>query len=141
MTDKQLRKLSRAELVDIIFELQKNYKQLEDEYKEVREALDRKELIMSNAGSIADAAIQINGVLEAAQAAADQYLRSLKAANEDASKIISDAHDEGKRIVSEANEKAKMMDEAAGQRADSIWTQIQSRTNEMLYPKNLENYC
>ena len=141
MTDKQLRKLSRAELVDIIFELQKNYKQLEDEYKEVREALDRKELIMSNAGSIADAAIQINGVLEAAQAAADQYLRSLKAANEDASKIISDAHDEGKRIVSEANKKAKMMDEAAGQRADSIWTQIQSRTNEMLYPKNLENYC
>ena len=141
MTDKQLRKLSRAELVDIIFELQKNYKQLEDEYKEVREALDRKELIMSKAGSIADAAVQINGVLEAAQAAADQYLQSLKAASEDASKIISDAHDEGKRIVSEANEKAKMMDEAAGQRADSIWTQIQSRTNEMFYPKNMENYC
>ena len=36
-------------------------------------------LLLSEAGSIAEAALRLNGVFEAAQAAADQYLDSVRA--------------------------------------------------------------
>lgn len=79
MTEKQLKRLGRAELVDIIYELQKQNQQKEQECQALRDALQKRELILSRAGSIAEAALQINGVLEAAQAAADQYLLSVRA--------------------------------------------------------------
>ncbi len=79
MTEKQLKRLGRAELVDIIYELQKQNQQKEQECQALRDTLQKRELILSRAGSIAEAALQINGVMEAAQAAADQYLLSVRA--------------------------------------------------------------
>lgn len=84
MTDKELRRLSRAELVDIIFELQKRCEECYGTIDKLQKALDEKELRMAKAGSIAEAAVQINGVLEAAQAAAEQYLLSIRAAEKTA---------------------------------------------------------
>lgn len=81
MTDKEFRKLSRSELVDIIFELQQRYERLQRENNRLKEALQKRELDIENAGSLADAVMAINGVFEAAQAAADQYLLSVKAKN------------------------------------------------------------
>lgn len=139
MTDKELRKLSRAELVDIIFALQTDYRNLEQEYKELQTEYERKEIIISNAGSIAEAAIQINGVLEAAQAAAEQYIHSVKAASEGAAHIISEAEAKRERIVSEAHEKIMMMDAAAGERADLFWMEVQNKTSEMFHPNKCGN--
>ncbi len=78
MTDKELRHLSRAELIDIIYELQKRNNEKEAQMQEMRNALDERTLRISKAGSIAEAAISVNGVVEAAQAAAEQYLASIR---------------------------------------------------------------
>lgn len=82
MTDKEFRKLSRSELIDIIFELQQRYETIQNENNRLKKALEKRELNIANAGSLADAVIKINGVFEAAQAAADQYLLSVKAQSE-----------------------------------------------------------
>ena len=79
MTDRELRRLSRAELVDIIYELQNRNQQCEAEMEKLQKALDDKILKLSSAGSIAEASLKLSGVFEAAQAAADQYLASLEA--------------------------------------------------------------
>ena len=79
MADTQLRHLSRLELIDIIYELQKQNQAAAEEIEQLRKALDEKELRLANAGSIAEAALSLNGVFEAAQAAADQYLLSVRA--------------------------------------------------------------
>ena len=79
MTDRELRRLSRAELVDIIYELQNRNQQSEAEMEKLQKALDDKILKIASAGSIAEAALKLSGIFEAAQAAADQYLASLKA--------------------------------------------------------------
>ena len=79
MTDKELNRLSRSALIDIIYELQQQNQQLEVSRQQLQQELSKRELILANAGSIAEAALQINGVMEAAQAAAEQYLLSLKA--------------------------------------------------------------
>ncbi len=80
MTDKELRHLRRADLIDIIYELQKQGDEKDAQIKELQAVLEERTLRISNAGSIAEAALSINGIFEAAQAAADQYLLSVRAA-------------------------------------------------------------
>lgn len=79
MTDKEFKRLSRADLIDIIYELQRQKEAAEAQAEQLRQRLDEKEIRIAKAGSIAEAALQINGIFEAAQAAADQYLTSVRA--------------------------------------------------------------
>lgn len=78
MTNKELRRLSRAELIDILFELQTQNENLTAENRELAAQLESRQLQITEAGSIAEAALRLNGVFEAAQAAADQYVRCTK---------------------------------------------------------------
>ena len=66
MTDKDLRHLSRAELLDILYEQQKRYEDSLAENQALRQQLEDRTLRIASAGSIAEAAIQVNGVFEAA---------------------------------------------------------------------------
>ena len=82
MTDKEFKRLSRRELIDIIYELQKQNSEKDAEIKKIQTELDDRTLKISNAGSIAEAALGLNKVFEMAQAAADQYLESIRKAEE-----------------------------------------------------------
>ena len=82
MTDKELRRLSRQDLVELLYELQKENLRLRQELEETKEALQSRELHLRKAGSIAEAALALNEVFERAQQAADDYLRNLYAAGE-----------------------------------------------------------
>lgn len=82
MTDKEFRKLSRAELIEIIYELQKREEEDNKTIEELNQKLEERELCLAEAGSIAEAALKLNQVFEAAQAAADQYLLSVHAVSE-----------------------------------------------------------
>ena len=75
---KDLRRLKRSELIDIIAHYQRREKELLEENRILEEKLNDRSLRLSNAGSIAEAALAFNGVFEAAQAAADQYLEEIR---------------------------------------------------------------
>lgn len=77
--EKELRKMSRMELIEIIYALEQNETILRQEKEQLEQQLKEREIRLAEAGSIAEAAIGLNKVFEAAQAAADQYLDSLKA--------------------------------------------------------------
>ena len=117
MTDKELRRLSRAELVDIIFELQKRCEECYGTIDKLQKKLDEKELRIANAGSIAEAAVQINGVLEAAQAAADQYLLSICAAEKAAQAKLAEADKQCAAMLASAQQKAADIIISAEQKA------------------------
>ena len=70
MTDKELRKLSRAELLEMLIQQIERNEELEAELKKAKTELRNRAITIENAGSLAEAALQINGVFEAAQAAA-----------------------------------------------------------------------
>ena len=74
MTDQDMKKLSRAELLELLIALRKERDALETELLQVKAQLQDKTLCMDEAGSIAEAALKLNGVFESAQAAAQQYL-------------------------------------------------------------------
>lgn len=113
MTDKELRKLGRMELVDIIYQLEKKQNEIEEENKQLQEKLDSVRITIEESGSIAEAAIGINNVFEAAQKAADQYLAEIHLAN-------SEVENRCKLMLSEAENNAALIIERAKAKADAI---------------------
>lgn len=79
MREKELRKLRRQDLLELLLEQEKEIARLEKLLNETNEKLQERNLVMEQAGSIAEAALRLNGVFETAQKAADQYLESVRA--------------------------------------------------------------
>ena len=61
MTDQELRRLTREDLLDIIYELQQKTQRLEQENETIRKQLADRTVKLENAGSIAEAALALNG--------------------------------------------------------------------------------
>lgn len=78
MTEKELKNLSRADLLDLLIVESKKVRQLEMELEEANAKLASRKIAIDNSGSIAEAALQLNGVFDAAQAACAQYLENIK---------------------------------------------------------------
>lgn len=83
MTDKELRKLTRAELLELLLAESKENRKLRAQIKELNEKLASREIEISNAGSLAEAALRLNGVFEAADQAARQYLENVRRISEE----------------------------------------------------------
>jgi len=75
---KELRKLNRRELLEMLVEESRRNQELEERIRDLETRLEQRQVIAREAGSLAEAALKLNGVFEAAQAAADQYLDNLK---------------------------------------------------------------
>ena len=78
MTDKELHKLKRAELLEILVEQSKEIDSLKEQLANAREKLKSREIVMAKAGSIAEASLALNHIFSDAQKAADQYLENVR---------------------------------------------------------------
>ena len=78
MSEKELKRLSRSELLELLLVQTRERERLEKELEEARRMLDDRQIRLEQAGDIAKAALEINGVMEAAQAAARQYLENIE---------------------------------------------------------------
>lgn len=83
MTDKELKRLNRKDLLQIMIMQQKKVDSLNAELKEAKEELERRRILSENAGSIAEASLRLNQVFENAQKAADVYLENISLMNEE----------------------------------------------------------
>ena len=72
MTDKELRRLKREEWREMLISQSKEVEELRAEVSELKKKLDDRQICLDKAGSIAEASVLLNGVFEAAQAAAQQ---------------------------------------------------------------------
>ena len=108
MTDKEFKRLSRYQLIDIIYQLQLEIDKLTEKNQSLEKALEDKRLRINNAGNLADAVLEINECFRNAQNAAEQYLEEIKAAREEAQfekeKILEKARFEAEEIVARAKE-------------------------------------
>lgn len=78
MTEKELRRLSRMDLLEMLLEQSKEVERLRAELETVKKQLEDRRIMEQEAGSIAEAALRLNKVFEAAQQAADQYLENIR---------------------------------------------------------------
>lgn len=110
MADRELRRMRRNELVEIIYALKQSEDQLKAENAALTARLQDRQIHIENAGSIAQAALELNKVFEAAQAAADDYLHSVQVRREDAdvtaANTLAQARSEAQRILEQAHASA-----------------------------------
>ena len=78
MTERELRRLSRADLLEMLIDQSVELQQVKSELAAARAELEKREIDIREAGSIAEAALRLNGVFEAAQAASEQYLQQVR---------------------------------------------------------------
>ena len=109
MTGKDLQKLTRQDLLELLLEAEKENDSLRAEVESLRAEVADKQLVMSKVGSIAEASLLLNGVFTAAQAAADQYVMNVKRVCEEKEERIRQSQD----IVRKAELEAKQLREAA----------------------------
>lgn len=78
MTDKELKRMSRRDLLELlVFQMEENEK-LRKELDAANELLKERDIMISESGSIAEAAMKINGVFQAAERAALQYMHNVR---------------------------------------------------------------
>lgn len=106
MTDKEFKRLSRAQLIDIIYEFQLQVDKLTEQNQKLEQELADKRLRLSDAGNIAEAALEINDCFRSAQNAAEQYLNEMKAIRDETEaerqRILAQAQAEAAEILSGA---------------------------------------
>ena len=78
MKDKELKRLKRAELLEIMVAQSKEIDRLKDELEKTRKALQDREIRIGSCGSLAEASLAIYHVIERTQEAADLYLENIK---------------------------------------------------------------
>ena len=106
MTDKEFKRLSRAQLIDIIYKLQLELDKVNEEKQELESKLADNRLRLQSAGNIAEAALEINDCFRSAQNAAEQYLNEIKAIREETEaerqRILAQAQAEAEAIIAGA---------------------------------------
>lgn len=78
MTPKEFKRLRRSDLIEMLLELSKENRQLRQELDEANTRLADKQLHIEQAGSLAEAVLQLNGLFADAQAACDQYEHNVR---------------------------------------------------------------
>ena len=75
---KDSKRLSRAELLEMLIEQSKEVESLKKKVDELQKQLDDRTIQLQQTGSIAEAALALNDIFKAADQAASQYIESIK---------------------------------------------------------------
>ena len=134
MTDKELRKLSRAELLEMLIAQMKENDTLRGKLDVATMRLQSKEIAIRNAGSIAEAALQLNDVFKAADAAAEQYLASVKDAYGKQQAVCDRREEETRQkcdaMIAETEERCAARERAMEERCNELTDQLRSFYDE-----------
>lgn len=99
--NKELRKMKRVDLLDIMVIQSKENEYLKIQLDEALAELEERKIQIKEAGSIAEAALQLNGVFEAAEKAGSQYLENIARLSEEKETINARIIEESERKVAE----------------------------------------
>lgn len=135
MTAKELRKLSRLELLEMLLQQVEENEILRRELDDIKSKLNERTVVGETSGSIAEAALQITGIFDQAQHAADCYLESIRMANAEPEayvrKIQEDAQMQADKIIAEAERRSARI----RQEADEYWIHMRQKVQGILENK------
>lgn len=113
MTEKELRRLSRADLLEMLIEQSVELQNVREKLAAAEAALASRVIEIDTAGSIAEASMRLNGVFEAAQAACEQYTQNIRLLNERTEMVC-------RRMEQESREKAEQLLEQTRKKCDAM---------------------
>lgn len=125
MTDKELRKLNRAELLEMLVEQSREVDRLQQRLQQAEEQLAQRQIMLDEAGSIAEASLRVNGVFEAAQQAADQYLENIRTLSGRQASVCARMEEESRRkseqLLAQTRDECDRMTREAEENANRFW--------------------
>ena len=88
-----LKSLTRTELLELLFAQSRKIDELNEKLERAEEALNRRNIEIEKAGSIAEASLRLNKVFLATQKACDQYMENIRIEGEKRRKQCKDMED------------------------------------------------
>ena len=139
MTDKELRKLSRSDLLELLISQTEENRVLKSRVDQMQDQLLDRRIAVDKAGSIAEASLQLNGVFQAAEKAAQQYLENIQRMSEEQDTIgrtiREKATEEAEAIRADAEkirQEADAYSRKVHEQADAYWKQVIDRAAKLL---------
>ena len=147
MTDQELHKLSRKELLELLLDQSRQLDSLREQLQQAQAQLANRQLLLNEAGSIAEASLQLNRVFEAAQSAAEQYLENVQTLSERQARVCQQLETESQQkadtLLSEMKTRCQAMEAAtrakceamireAEENANQVWQQTQEKIRQVI---------
>lgn len=131
MIEKDLRRLKRTELLEMLIAQGKEMEQLRGQMDEMQKKLDDRQICLDNAGTIAEASLQLNGVFDAAQSAAQQYLENIKRLSDRQEEVCAAMEKRTKEKCAEmerrTKEKCDKLSQEAEKDVEARWAELSIR--------------
>ncbi len=146
MEDKELRKLNRKELLEILVEQSREIDSLRAQLEQMRQQLSERRFMLNEAGSIAEASLRIHQVFEAAQEAAQAYLENIQDLSGRQKAICAqmekESREKAERMIARAEKKCAEMEKEAERRCGEISAQADAAAQaywEELFSKTVSS--
>lgn len=114
MTERELRRLSRTDLLKLLLAQRKENEQLRCLLDQTQAQLADRTIKINNAGSIAEASLQLSNVFDAAQDSCQYYIDNIRMLSERQSTVC-------QQMEQETRERCDQMVAEAEQKAQQCW--------------------
>lgn len=112
MTEKELRHLSRKELLEILIDQTKELNEQRETIKDLETKINSRRITIKESGSLAEAVLKLSDFFSEADKAAGQYIENVLINEKESQRVLQEAHSEADRIIAEAEKiKAQKIEE------------------------------
>lgn len=147
MTEHELKKLSRQDLLEMLIAQSREMQALQERLTAAETALSQKQIHIDNAGSIAEASLSLSGIFEAAQEACKQYTDNIenlskrqeevcaqreKESKEKARRLLTEALRQKERLERETRANCEEMTRKAKEESQEYWNNAFRKLNAFL---------
>lgn len=136
MTDRELSRLRRTELLEMLIEQGKENERLQQQLKIAQDALAERKLAIEESGSMAEAAFKLNDVLVSAQNAVDLYVenvkRSIHQQKEETAAALRDAQIQASQTVADADLHSRSILDDTRRQADELIRNARTEAERIL---------
>ena len=132
MTDKELKKLNRGELLQMLVEQSRELDKAQERIQELEAQLQSRALELEDAGSIAEAALRVYGVFQNAQKAADQYLENIRLRSESVELRCQKKEAEAERKCQQMLQEAEAACAKSKVEAENYWQESRAKIEAVL---------
>ena len=123
MTERQLRKASRLDLLKLLLEQRKENEALAQQISDLEKRLQRRQIDIDQSGTLAEAALKLSGIFEAAQAAAAHYLDNME-------DMELQTRENCRLMEQQTREKCDQMISDAKKTAENFWNEIRNEIRD-----------
>ena len=123
MTERELRKLSRTDLLELLLEQRRENEQLRCILDQTQAQLADRTIKIDKAGSIADASLQLSGIFNAAQDSCKYYMDNIKLLSERQSALC-------QQMEQETTERCRKMEQETKVKCDQMVTEAELKSQQ-----------